>query len=136
MGCLFASLMYFIFMSYKWVSLSIFPWTQSNLNWQKMRRLHFNDLLWQVMVKIFLILMKWARLEQISSSVSICKKLRPILDAVLKQGVLRLFQLLGSAWHASVLDEESTAMLKQLYWWYLIKDNFKVKENINNNLSN
>ena len=43
---------------------------------------------------------------------------------------------LGSAWHASVLDEENIAVLKQLYWWYLIKDNFKVKENINNNLSN
>ena len=43
---------------------------------------------------------------------------------------------LGSAWHASVLDEENIAVLKQFYWWYLIKDNFKVKENINNNLSN
>ena len=43
---------------------------------------------------------------------------------------------LGSAWYASVLDEENVAVLKQLYWWYLIKDKFKVKENINNNLSN
>ena len=43
---------------------------------------------------------------------------------------------LGSAWHASVLDEENIAVLKQFYWWYLIKDNFKVKENINNSLSN
>ena len=42
---------------------------------------------------------------------------------------------LGSAWHASVLDEENIAVLKQFYCWYLIKDNFKVKENINNNLS-
>ena len=42
---------------------------------------------------------------------------------------------LGSAWHASVLDEESIAVLKQLYWWYLIKDNFKVKENINNSFN-
>ena len=43
---------------------------------------------------------------------------------------------LGSAWHASVLVEENIAMLKQLYWWYLVKDNFKVKENINTNLTN
>ena len=43
---------------------------------------------------------------------------------------------LGSAWHASVLDEENIVVLKQFYWWYLIKDDFKVKENINNNLSN
>ena len=43
---------------------------------------------------------------------------------------------LGSAWQASVLDEENIAVLKQLYWCYLIKDNFKVKENINKNLSN
>ena len=43
---------------------------------------------------------------------------------------------LGSAWHASVLDEESIAVLKQLYWWYLIKDDFQVKENVNNNLNN
>ena len=43
---------------------------------------------------------------------------------------------LGSTWHASVLNEENIAVLKQFYWWYLIKDNFKVKENINNNLSN
>ena len=64
-------------------------------------------------------------------------KLKPILNAVLKQGVLRLFSArLGSAWHASVLDEENIAVLKQFCWWYLIKDNFKVKENINNNLSN
>ena len=41
---------------------------------------------------------------------------------------------LGATWHASVLDEESIAVLKQLYWCYLIKDNFKVKENINHNL--
>ena len=58
--------------------------------------------------------------------------IRPILDAVLKIISVRL----GSAWHASVLDEENMAVLKQFYWWYLIKDNFKVKENINNNLSN
>ena len=45
------------------------------------------------------------------------------------------FPGLGSAWHTSVLDEENIAVLK-LYWWYLIKDNFKVKENINNNLNN
>ena len=43
---------------------------------------------------------------------------------------------LGSDWHASVLDEECISVLKQLYWWYLIKDNFKIKENINNNLNN
>ena len=41
-------------------------------------------------------------------------KLKPILNAVLKQGVLRLFSArLGSAWHASVLDEENIAVLKQ-----------------------
>ena len=43
---------------------------------------------------------------------------------------------LGLAWRASVLDEENIAVMKQLYWRYLIKDNLKVKENINNNLSN
>ena len=43
---------------------------------------------------------------------------------------------LGSAWHASALDKENIAALKQLYWRYLIKDNFKVKENVNNSLSN
>ena len=43
---------------------------------------------------------------------------------------------LGLAWHASVLDEENIAVLKQLYYWYLIKDNFKVRENINKKLRN
>ena len=43
---------------------------------------------------------------------------------------------LGSAWHASVLDEENIAVLKQFYYWYLMKDNFKAKENINNKLGN
>ena len=43
---------------------------------------------------------------------------------------------LGSAWHASLLGEESIAALKQIYWWYLITDNFKVKKNINSNLNN
>ena len=57
--------------------------------------------------------------------------LRPILDAV-----EIISARLGSVWHAFVLDEENIAVLKQLCWWYLIKDNFKVKENINNNLSN
>ena len=41
----------------------------------------------------------------------------------------------GLAWYATVLDEENIAVLKQLYWRYL-QDNFKVKENINNNLGN
>ena len=43
---------------------------------------------------------------------------------------------LGSGWHASVLDEEGIVVMKQSYWRYLIKDNFKIKENMNNNLSN
>ena len=30
---------------------------------------------------------------------------------------------LGSTLHASILDEENMVLLKQLYWWYLIKDN-------------
>ena len=30
---------------------------------------------------------------------------------------------LGSAWHASVLDEENIEEKKKLYWSYLIKDN-------------
>ena len=34
------------------------------------------------------------------------------------------------------LDEENLAVLKQLYWWYTINVNFKVKENINKNLRN
>ena len=42
---------------------------------------------------------------------------------------------LGSAWHASVLDIKNIAVLKKLYHWYLIKYNFKFKENINNNLT-
>ena len=42
----------------------------------------------------------------------------------------------GLVWHVSVLDEENIAVLKQFYYWYLMKDNFKVKENINNNLRN
>ena len=36
----------------------------------------------------------------------------------------------------NLIDEENIAVLKQLYWRYLTKDNFKVKENINNNLNN
>ena len=27
---------------------------------------------------------------------------------------------LDSAWHSTVLDKENVAVLKQLYWWYLI----------------
>ena len=61
---------------------------------------------------------------------------RPILDDVLKQGVFRLFQYGLVRLGMPVLEEENIAVLKQLYWRYLIKDNFKVKENINNNLSN
>ena len=42
--------------------------------------------------------------------------LRPILDAALKQGMLRLFQH-GLVWLGTpVLDEEKMAVLKQLYW--------------------
>ena len=61
---------------------------------------------------------------------------RPILDDVLKQGVFRLFQYGLVRLGMPVLEEENIAVLKQLYWRYLIKDNFKIKENINNNLSN
>ena len=61
---------------------------------------------------------------------------RPILDDVLKQGVFRLFQHGLVRLGTPVLEEENIAVLKQLYWRYLIKDNFKVKENINSNLSN
>ena len=43
---------------------------------------------------------------------------------------------LSLAWHARVLRKENLAVLKQLNWWYAIKVNFKVKENINNNLRN
>ena len=66
--CCFVSLTCFIYMIFKWVSLSIFLWTQSNLNWVKKRKLYFTDFLWQVMFKIFQILMKHARLERIPSS--------------------------------------------------------------------
>ena len=62
--------------------------------------------------------------------------LRPILDSVLKQGMLRLFQQGLFRLGTPVLDEENIAVLKQFYWWYIIKDNFKVKENTNNNLRN
>ena len=44
---------------FKWVSLSIFLWTQSNLNWRKKSRLYFNDFSWQWCLKCF----KYARLE-------------------------------------------------------------------------
>ena len=64
------------------------------------------------------------------------KWIRPILEAVLKQGVLRLFQHGLVRLGTPVLDEENISVLEQLYWWYLIKDNFKVKENIKNNLNN
>ena len=43
---------------------------------------------------------------------------------------------LGSTCHGSALEKENIAVLKQVYWWYLIKNNFEAKENINNSLRN
>ena len=51
----------------RWVSFSIFPWTQSILNLEIKRRLNFNDYLWQAIFKIFQIWTKCARLKWISS---------------------------------------------------------------------
>ena len=61
----FMSPMLFIFMSIKWVSLSIFPWTHSNLNLEIKKCLNFKDSLWQAIFEIFQICTKYVRLEQI-----------------------------------------------------------------------
>ena len=61
--CSYVSLTLFIDINFKWLSLNIFPWTQ--------RRLYFNNFLWLVMFKIFEIVMKHTRLEQIPPSVSL-----------------------------------------------------------------
>ena len=63
-GCFLVYLV--IYMNFKWISLSIFPWTQSNFNGEK-ERLYFNDFFWQVMFKIFEMLMKHKTLEWIPS---------------------------------------------------------------------
>ena len=54
-----------IFMTIKWVSLSIFPWTQSNLNLEIKRNLNFNDSLKQAIFEIFEVRTNCARLERI-----------------------------------------------------------------------
>ena len=54
-----------IFMTIKWVSLSIFPWTQSNLNLEIKRSLNFNDSLKQAIFEIFEVRTNCARLERI-----------------------------------------------------------------------
>ena len=51
------------FMTMKLVSLSIFPWAQSNPSFKIRRRLNFNDSLWQAIFEIFQIWTKYARLE-------------------------------------------------------------------------
>ena len=52
-------------MTFRWVSLNIFPWTRSNLNLEIKKRLNFNDFLWQPIFEIFQIWTKYAILEQI-----------------------------------------------------------------------
>ena len=69
---------YFIFVTIKWVSLSTFPWTQSNLNLKIKKRLNFNDVLWQVVFEIFHIWSKYARLERIPPPFSNLKQLQRI----------------------------------------------------------
>ena len=54
-----------IFMTIKWVSLSIFPWTQSNLNLEIKRSLNFNDSLKQAIFEIFEVRTNCARLKRI-----------------------------------------------------------------------
>ena len=41
--CCFVPVMWLIYMTFKWVPLIIFPWTQSNLNLEIKKRLNFDD---------------------------------------------------------------------------------------------
>ena len=65
-------------MTFKWVSLSIFPSTRSNLNLEIKKRLNFNDFSWQAIFEIFLIWTKYEILEQISLTFPFLKHLQVI----------------------------------------------------------
>ena len=66
----FVSLMKLTYMTFKWVSLSIFPWTGSNLNLEIKKSLNFNDFLWQTIFEMFQTRTKYTILEWISPSIS------------------------------------------------------------------
>ena len=66
----FMPLMEFIYMTFKWVSLGIFPWTQSDSNLEIKNKLNFNDFLWQAIFEISQIRTKYEKLEQISRYIS------------------------------------------------------------------
>ena len=68
--CSFVSLMQLIYVTFKWVSLSIFPWTRLNLNLEIKRRLNFNDFQWQAIFEIFQIWTTYPILERISPYIS------------------------------------------------------------------
>ena len=53
-------------MTFKWVLLSIFKWTQSNLNLEISGKLNFNDCSLQTLFELFQIWTKYAKLEPIS----------------------------------------------------------------------
>ena len=66
----FVSLMKLTYMTFKWVSLSIFPWTGSNLNLEMKKSLNFNDFLWQTIFEIFQTRTKYTILDWISPSIA------------------------------------------------------------------
>ena len=70
-NCCFTSLTYFVHMTYKWVSLSIFLWIQSDLNLELKEGLNFNEFLWLTIFEIFQIWMLSAILGQVSPKVSL-----------------------------------------------------------------
>ena len=53
--------------TFKWVSLSIFSWTQSSLILEIKGKMNFNNSLWITIFKIFQICTKHARSERIST---------------------------------------------------------------------
>ena len=65
-------------MSFKLVSLSIFSWTQWNLNLEINKNLNFNGFLWQTIFEIFQVWMNNEILEGIPPYISFLKQLKAV----------------------------------------------------------
>ena len=81
-------------MTFKWVSLSVFPWTWSVLNLEIKKRLNFNDFLWQATFEMLQIWAKYAILEGISPDISFFETFasnRPFITKALSNKIGKQF---------------------------------------------